>query len=235
MGVEQTAEGDIGIVAFDYFGLGLKCAYHALDASQFGGADFRDFVEQNDVAKLNLLYDKVFDVLIVDVGFGERLSAAKLILKSQRIDHGDYAVEMRCAERCSLDAEPGYGADGLGDGGGFAYTAGLDNYVVKPAHSHDVFDLFHEVHLEGAADAAVRESHEAVVFGVDYAAALYERSVDVNLAYVVDYHGKFDAALVGEDMVYQSGFTAAEITGEQEYGDIFIHDISNLLVRFTIR
>ena len=46
-------------------------------------------------------------------------------------------------------------------------------------------------------------------FGGGLVPILYEVGVDIDLPYVVDYHGKLDAALVRQDSVYKGCFAAA--------------------------
>ena len=155
MSIDEATEVDISIIAFNDFGLWLKGAHHALDVGEFIGTHFGGLVEENDIAELYLLDDEVFDVLFVKVGLGEGFAAAKLVLETQGIDHGDDAVETRSTESRSRYAERRDRADGLGDGGGFADAAGLDYDIVEFSHGHDVLDLFYEIHFEGAAYATV--------------------------------------------------------------------------------
>ena len=114
--------------------------------------------------------------------------------------------------------DPRDGDQGLCDGLGLADAAGLDDDIVEALGVSDVAQLVDEVVLEGAADASVLESHEAVVGLVDDAALLDEGGVDVHLADVVDDDGEAYAAVVGEDAVEEGGFAATEVAGEQQYG-----------------
>ena len=62
-------------------------------------------------------------------------------------------------------------------------------------------NLFYEIHLERATDAAVLQSHEAFVFLSHNAALLDEVRVDVDFADIIHDDGKFNAALVGENTI----------------------------------
>ena len=80
-----------------------------------------------------------------------------------------------------------------------------------------VAQLFYEVHLQGAADAAVLQGYEAFVFLVYNAAFLYEVGIDVHLAYVVDYYGEAYASFVAQNAVQKCRLAAAQIAGQQQY------------------
>ena len=115
----------------------------------------------------------------------------------------------------------GDGTDGLCYGCRFANTAGFDNYIVETVHFQDVIDLFYQVHLQCTADTAVLESHETVVFFTHDTTFLYEVGIDIDFSYIVDYYGEFDTAFVGEDMVDQSCFSTAQVTGQEQYRYFF--------------
>ena len=115
----------------------------------------------------------------------------------------------------------GDGTDGLGNGAGFADTAGLDDDVVEALHLKQVFYLLDKVHLQCAADATVLEGYQGVVLLVDDTAFLDEVGVDVDFADIVDDDGKLDATLIGQNPVQQRGLTAAQIACQQQYGYFF--------------
>ena len=221
MGVEEFVQVHFGVVAFDNLRLGLQGADDLLDALPFFGLHFRSLVQQDDVAELNLLDDEVLNVFLVDVGAGKGIAARKFILQAQSVHHGDDAIQAAFAVLDVSTAQGRDGADGLCDGFGLADAAGLDDDVVKALQLHQLEYLFDEVGLQGAADATVLQGHEAVVFLSHDTPLLDEVGVDVHLADVVDNNGKLDAALVGKDMVYQSRFPTAQITGQEQYRDFF--------------
>ena len=109
----------------------------------------------------------------------------------------------------------------MGDRCRFADARCLDHDVVKLLHLHQVGELFHKVHLQRAADAAVLQCHERVVLLIDDATLLDEVSVDVHFADVVHDDGESYAFLVAEYAVEQCCFSAAQITREQQHGYFF--------------
>ena len=62
IGIQQLLYIDIGIIALDNLRLGLDLTYNLLDLGKRLGLDFGSLVQKNDVAELNLLNDKVFNV-----------------------------------------------------------------------------------------------------------------------------------------------------------------------------
>ena len=180
------------------------------------------FVQQDDVAELNLLDNQILYVVLVQILIHQAASAGELVLHSEGVHHGYDAVKQGYAVLGDFGGHGGDGADGLCDGSGLADTAGLDDDIVKALHGDDVMQLLYQVHLQGAADAAVLQGYEAVVGLVDDAAFLDKVGVDVHFADVVDDYGKAYAFLVGENAVQQCGLTAAQISCEQQYGDVIL-------------
>ena len=155
MGVEEFVQVHFGVVAFDNLCLGLQGADDLLDALPLFGLHFRSLVQQDDVAEFNLLDDEVLDVFLVDVGAGKGIAARKFILQAQSVHYGDDAIQAAFAVLDVSTAQGGDGADGLCDGFGLADAAGFDDDVVEALHLHQFKNLFDEVGLQGAADAAV--------------------------------------------------------------------------------
>ena len=154
------------------------------------------------------------------------VAIAKLVFHAQGVDHRHDAVEPGYATLDILRSHRGDGADGLCDWGGLADAACLDDDVVEAPHLYDFAYLLDQVHLERAADAAILQSHEAVVLLVDHSALLYEVGVDVYLTDIVDDDGKLDALLIGENFVDQCGLAATKIAREQQNGYLlYTHNI----------
>ena len=222
--VYQLRKVHVGVVALYDFCLGLYGSDYSLDAAGLLGCNFRYFVEQDDVAELYLLYHKVFDVVLVDVLCRQGVAAAEFAFEPQGVDHGAYAVEAGHAAALIALFERGHRTYCPRNGLGLAYAAGLDHDVVESAGSHEVAKLLHEVHFQGAAYAAVLQGHEVARIGASHHAAfLNEVGVDVYLAYIVDYHGKFYTAFVGENTVKKRSFAAAQIARQQQHGNIAFH------------
>ena len=111
-----------------------------------------------------------------------------------------------------------YRANGLGNRLGLANATGLDDDIVKLAQSGNLVDLLHEVHLESAADTAVLQLDEALVFLADDAAFLNETGINIYLADIIDDNGKFDTTIVRENVINESSLAAAQISGKEQDG-----------------
>ena len=82
MGVDNLVEVNVAVVAVDNLSLWLECAYDFADSAQFLGFHVGSLVEQHNIAKFNLLDDKILDVVLFKILFQQVVSTAKLILES---------------------------------------------------------------------------------------------------------------------------------------------------------
>ncbi len=215
MSVENLVKINLTVVALNDLRLWLEGADNALDMFCIVFRDFGYLVEKDDVAELNLLYYEALKVFLANLLGCQFVARLELAFKTQGIDHSDYAVENRHAVAGEIGSNGGHRADCLGDGFWLADAACLDHNIVEIL-MHEVGELLHEISFEGAADATVLESHEAVVATADHTTLGDEVSVDVHLADVVDDNSEFYAFLIVENLVKQSGLSASEIAGEQE-------------------
>ena len=143
---------------------------------------------------------------------GKIFSASEFVTHAESIDNCHYAVELRSAVACKRAVcHVGNRTDGLGDRGRLADPACLNDYVVKLLHRHYLLYLLDEIHFQGAADAAVLQGHERIVFCVDDASALNQIGVNIDFTDIIDYDRETYAAAVGEYMVYESGLATSEI------------------------
>ena len=170
--MQNLVKFHIPIVALDDFRTGLDGPNDALQAAQLVGGYLGGFVEQYDVAELQLLDDEVLDVVLFDMFVHEVVAAGKLALHPQGIHHGDDAVKTGKPLFFEVEAHAGHGGDGLCDGFGLADAACLDDDVVETLLAGDVAQLLHEVHLQRATDAAVLQGHQTVVLLIYNAALL---------------------------------------------------------------
>ncbi len=69
-GADNLVQIHVGVIAFYDFGTGLQGADNLFDAFQLFRLHFCDFVQQDDVAELNLLDNEVFDIFVVNVFAG---------------------------------------------------------------------------------------------------------------------------------------------------------------------
>ena len=232
VGVQQLVELHITIVALDDLCLLLYATHDLAYAFQFVWLDVGSLVQEDDVAELYLLNDEVFDVLFVDVLLGEVRAAIELVFQPQGIHYGDDAIDVWDAILCDFRSHSGHLANRLGDGLWLANAAGFDDDVVELLEGDDVVELLHQVHLERATDASVLKGDQAVVLTPNDATLLDEVGIDVDLAYVVDYHGETDAATVREDSVEEGCLAATQVTREQQHRNVvFRHSVCVLLFR----
>ena len=98
IGIQQLLYIDIGIIALDNLRLGLDFTNNLLYLGKRLGLDFGSLVQKNDVAELNLLNDKVFNVFFTQVLAFQLFSATEFVRHPQCIHDGDNAVQLRCAE-----------------------------------------------------------------------------------------------------------------------------------------
>ena len=90
---------------------------------------------------------------------------------------------------------------------------GLDHEVVDPAVTgKNPEDRIDEIVVDRAADAAVFQLHHVVVGGDD------QLAVDAEFAELVDDDGGAQSVLVGENVLHQRGFSAAEKAGDDGHG-----------------
>ena len=201
VGLDDFVEVNVTVVTVDDFCLWLYGSDNLADASEFIGFHLAGFVEKDDVAELNLLYDEVFNIVFFDILSGKLESSFEFVFHAEGIDDGDDAVEAGYADVGHLGCHRGYGADGLCDRCRFTDAAGFNDDVVEAVHGDDVSQLFDKVHLQCAADAAVLKGNEAFVLLSDDASLLDEVGINIHFADVVDDDGKLNALFVGENSI----------------------------------
>ena len=209
LGMDELLEGHITIVALDDVGLGLDGADNLANLCQLLARHLGSLVQQDGVAELNLLDDQILNILLVDVGAQQVVAALELVAHTQGIDHRNHAVELQIAVLDILGTQLGDADNGLGNGTGLADAAGLDDDIVEAVHGQDVLQLLDEVHLQGAADAAVLQGYQGVVLLAYHPTLLNEVGIDVHLADIVYNDSKLDTLLVLKDTIEQCGLSAA--------------------------
>ena len=107
------------------------------------------------------------------------------------------------------------GAECLGNRFRFANATRLNHDVVEALHLHDFEHLLYQVCLQRTADTAILQSYQTFLFLSYYATFLYKVCINVHFTYIIDDNSKLDAAFIGKDVVYQSCFATAQITGQQ--------------------
>ena len=129
---------DIAIVAFNNICLGLDGTDDAVHLSQLVLRYFGGFVQQDDVAELNLLDDQILNILLIDVLTQQIVTATELVTHTQGIDYRHDTVKLQIAILHVFRSEGGNVNNGLCDGSWLANTAGLDDDIVKTLHGRYV-------------------------------------------------------------------------------------------------
>ena len=211
--------------------LRLQGTEYLTDVFQVFRTDLICLVQENEVAEFDLLDQQVSDVFLRCRFFRECLSATELILHPQGIDHRCDTVQPAYSVLRIGSSHERDGTEGLCDGFRFTDAAGLDDDVVEAVQLHQFQHLCHQVRLEAAADAAVLEGDQTLVF-IAYNAFLADQAgVDVDLSDIVDNHCEPDALLVRQDVVDQGGLSASQITGQQQYRNFFRIHINGFLCK----
>ena len=232
LGVDNLVQVHVAIITLYDLCFRLNGADNLAHLGQFLLADLRSLVQQDDVAELYLLDDQVLNVLLVNVLTHQVVAVAELVTHTQRIHHGHDAVQLQVAVLHILRTQRGNVDNGLGNGCRFADAAGLDDDVVEAMHGQNVLQLLHQVHLQRAADAAVLQGYQRVVLLAHYSTLLYQVGVDVHLADVIDDNCKLNTLLILQDTIQQRGLTTAQITRQQQDGNILDWFHFNLYVFF---
>ena len=214
--VEDLVEIEFTVVTFDDLCLRLERPDDGPDPAQLLRRHVRHLVEGDDVAEFNLLNDEALDILFVEMRLLERIAAGKFTLHAHRVDHGNHAVKHGNAVLDIFKSQRRNRTDGLGDRLRLTDAARLDNDVVERLPACDLTELLDQIVFEGAADAAVLESNETLVFLAHNPAFLNQVGIDVDFSDIIDNHRKADALAVVEDAVDQGGLAAAQIAGQQQ-------------------
>ena len=197
LGVENLIKIHIAIVAFYNLSLRLEGMDNLLDAVEFWQTDICCFVDEHEVAKLNLLNEQILDIIVSNGVFNKVFSIAKLVTHAHSIHNGHDAIEFGDTIFYVLWRERWHRADGLRDRSRFANTAGFDYDIIKALHGEQLVELLHKIHLQSATNTAVLQGNEAVIFLIYNAALLNEFGVDIHFSNIVYYHCKTNTFLVG--------------------------------------
>ena len=225
-GVEDVLHVHLAVIGLDDIGGGVQAADDGADKAELFGFKAVHLVQDDRGAEFDLLDDEVGDILVLKVFVHQLLAAHELVHKAQGVHHRDHAVEAAYLGQGFVAK-----ADGLRDGQGLADAGSLDKDVVEAVRLDKVEYLLQKVGLQGTADAAVFQRHEAVVFKFNGAALGNERGVDIYLADIIHDNGNLVAFLIGKHMIEQGGLARAEIAGQNRDGNYFSSHYADLLLK----
>ena len=156
-GAYNAVQVYVAPVAFDNARGWLQGLDNLSDKLQVCFADLRFLVKQHYVAELDLLYEQVLYVVLVQALSGETGTVLELIPHPEGVHDRADAVQDGNASLAEFRTHAWDGAYCLGNRSRFANSAGFYDYVVEALHKGDLAQLVHKVHLQRAADAAVLE------------------------------------------------------------------------------
>ena len=156
-GAYNAVQVYVAPVAFDNARGWLQGLDNLLDKLQVGFAYLGFLVKQHNVAELDLLYEQVLYVVLIQTLSGETGAVLELIPHPEGVHDRADAVQDGNASLAEFRTHAWDGAYCLCDRSRFANAAGFYDYVVEALHKGDLAQLVHEVHLQRAADAAVLE------------------------------------------------------------------------------
>ena len=180
----------ITIVTFDYASLRLQCADHLPYVICFFTRNFGYLIEQNNIAKFNLLNDKILDILFLYILTVEASTRLKFISKTKSINHGHYAIKtnIRCVAR-GLN-KMWHGMNGLRYRLRFAYTARFYNNIIKLIAVGKIGQLLYQIALQSAADTTVLKRNKAIILTSNHATLCYQFGIYVDFSNVIYYYRK---------------------------------------------
>jgi hypothetical protein len=212
--VQDILRVDLPVLRADDIGGRLKFLEDRLDSVQLGFADQIDLVHDDDVAELDLLNQKLHNIVLIQFfGKKQRRPAQKFRLQPAGIDDRRDGVEPAQLRQPAVPDAAVHQGEGLRDRKRLADPAGLDQNIIVAVRFHKLGDLPDQVGAQGAADASVGKGNQAVVALRNPVPLLNQGSVDVHFPHIVDDDGRLHAFLVVQHMVDHSGLSGAEISG----------------------
>ncbi len=143
VGIQQSVKVYVAVVTLYDLGLGLNGTDNLTDSSQLMRRYLRSLVQQDDVAELNLLDNKILNIILLEVGAKEVAAVAKLIAHAQCVYYCCYAIHYRHTFADIFQAHGGNRANGLRYRSWLTNSAGFYHYIVKPLLAGDVTQLLY--------------------------------------------------------------------------------------------
>ena len=217
-GIQYLIQVNISIVALDDAGRRLYSRYDSADTRPLFRSHLRCLVEQNDVAELYLLEDKVFDIILVQIFLHKTVSAGKFVLKPEGVHYSNHTVQTwHGTVILQSGIHSGHSAYRTGNRLRLADPAGFYDDVVEAVHPYQLGNLVHQVCLQSTADTAVLKSNQTVVLSAYDPTFLNKSGIYVDFSDIVYDDGKPYTFPVGKDPVHQRCFPAAQISGKEQH------------------
>ena len=128
-----------------------------------------------------------------------------LIIEVFSVDQGDDRIEARLVAQLTTQK-------GHGDWQGVGQAGGLHHQIIHWLWTlQDSINRVQQLAIDGAADASVAQLHH-VLPGADHQVV-----VNADFAEFIHQNGRFDAVLVGEDVVEKGGLSGTEEAGQDRH------------------
>ena len=162
--VQDARRIDFAEVGFDDLRTRIEFLKRATENSEMLFRHQIDFVQNDDVGKLDLVCEQVDDGSVVPFNVCEfsilqRFWAPKVVEEVGGIDHRHHGVHVtECTEVNAVVLV--HKRKGLGHGNGLADARAFDKQIVKSFLPSEPFDFFHKVLAERATNASVAHFHK---------------------------------------------------------------------------
>ena len=220
--VEDIGNIYLAEACFDYSCLGLESLDHSLYSCQLLLCYLIYLVENDSCAELDLLNEKILDILFAHIFVEKSIAAAELGRHAECVNNCNDVVQTADSGLTLVNLALQNG-NGLCDRQRLADTACFDEQVIKLACLDKVCDLIHKIDFKCAADAAVGKGNEVIVLLSNSAALLDKLRINVYLADIIYDNSALIALLIVEDVIDKSCFSCAQIACKQGNGyEIFL-------------
>ena len=214
--IEDIGDFDLCVVGFNDLSACLQAADDLFQKTELLRRDHVHFIEEDGVAELELLDEKILDILFLDGILGQTSAVLEFVVHARTVDDSDDVVEFhRKTCVCALLTDVG---DGLGNRNRLTDAGSLNDDVIILLCLGQLAKLVGKVVSQSAANAAICQRYKVAVLLCDDAALLNEVGVYVDLADIVDDDGGADAFVICKNVIQKSRLAGTEVTGDQ--GDL---------------
>ena len=163
--IEDIGDFDLGVVGFNDLGACLQAADDLFQKTELLRCDHVHFIEEDGVAELELLDEKILDIFFLDGILGQASAVLKFVVHARAVDDSDDVVKFH-RKTCvgALLADVG---DGLGDRDRLTDTGSLDDDVIILLCLSQLAKLVGKVVSQSAANAAICQRYKVTVLLCD--------------------------------------------------------------------
>ena len=160
--IEDIGDFDLCVVGFNDLSACLQAADDLFQKTELLRRDHVHFIEEDGVAELELLDEKILDIFFLDGILGQASAVLKFVVHARAVDDSDDVVKFH-RKTCvgALLADVG---DGLGDRDRLADAGGFNNDIVILLCLCQFAKLVGKIVSQCAANAAVCQRYKIAVF-----------------------------------------------------------------------